>query len=91
MENIDAFKQIILSFQLQGLIALGKIEHPSLKKSEKKPEVAQSSIEMLVTLREKTKGNLDKDEEAILNEAISNLKMLYVGELKKSESKEDDK
>jgi len=56
-----------------------------------KPEVAQSSIEMLVTLREKTKGNLDKDEEAILNEAISNLKMLYVGELKKSESKEDDK
>ena len=89
MENMDTFKQIILSFQLQGLMALGRIEHPYTKKSDKKPEIAQNSIEMLENLREKTKGNLNKDEESFLNEAISNLKMLYVEETKMSESKED--
>ena len=89
MENMDTFKQIILSFQLQGLMALGRIEHPYTKKSDKKPEIAQNSIEMLENLREKTKGNLNKDEESFLNEAISNLKMLYVEETKMSGSKED--
>jgi hypothetical protein len=85
MENMDTFKQIILSFQLQGLMALGRIEHPYTKKSDKKPEIAQNSIEMLENLKEKTKGNLNNDEESFLNEAISNLKMLYVEEIKKGE------
>ncbi len=89
MENMDTFKQIILSFQLQGLMALGRIEHPYTKKSDKKPEIAQNSIEMLECLREKSMGNLNKDEEAFLNEAISNMKMLYVEETKMSGSKED--
>jgi len=89
MENMDTFKQIILSFQLQGLMALGRIEHPYTKKSDKKPEIAQNSIEMLEILKEKTKGNLNNDEESFLNEAISNMKMLYVEETKMSGSKED--
>jgi len=57
---------------------LGKIVNPLTNKAEVNLEGAQISIDMLSVLKEKTKGNLDKDEEKILNDILSSLQMNYV-------------
>lgn len=49
--------------------------------TEKNVHAAKSIIDILVMLKEKTKGNLAPDEQKILDESIHDLQMRYLKEV----------
>ncbi len=77
------FTVFLSSMSMQAMIALGRLENPLTKKIEKNLEQARFLIDTLGIIKEKTKGNLTKEEEDFLEESLFNLRMLYVEEVKK--------
>ena len=75
------FSGIIQMFQLEGFTALGKIANPMTGKTEKNLEHASFVIDLLAILQEKTKGNLSKGEEQLLDTAIRDLRLNYVSDM----------
>ena len=80
------FLQLVFSFQQAAWMQLGKIANPISGKIEKNLDAAKMSIDMLIMVKEKTKGNLDTEEEKILANAITELELNYVAESKKETS-----
>jgi hypothetical protein len=74
------FLTIIQMFQLEGMVALGKMLNPANNQITKNLEHAKYVIDILDLLHEKTKGNLDQDEEKFISNALSTLKLNYVEE-----------
>jgi len=66
------------SLSMQAMIAMGKLENPVTGKTEKNLAHARYLIDTLHILKEKTKGNLNKEEEHFLDESLFNLRMTYV-------------
>jgi hypothetical protein len=60
------------------------MQNPVSGKIEKDLKGAQGTIEMLLMLREKTKGNLSDKEEGMLSSVISNLQINYADEAAKT-------
>ncbi len=85
------FVTYIFMMYQSGLIALGKIENPISKKTAVELEEAAGIIELLEILEEKTKGNLNREEEKTLNMVLDTLRMNYVEQSKtgQKESKTD--
>ncbi len=73
-----SFSTLVSSFLTQALLSLGLIEHPSLGKPAVDLDMAKFNIDMLALLEEKTKGNLTEDEQRLLNEALHQVRMVYV-------------
>jgi hypothetical protein len=72
------FAALISMLTTQALFALGLIQVRG--QDERKPdlEMARYNIDLLETLQEKTKGNLTKEEEKVLKNTISEIRMGYV-------------
>ena len=86
-ENKDKYSQLFMllisSYELAALQQMGKLKSPMTDQLERNLEQAQFSIELLDTLKEKTKGNLSDYEQKYLDNAIAQLKLNYVDELEK--------
>ena len=78
------FRLFVTKLSIQGLFALGIIENPLTKKTEINLGHAQTLIDDLLMLREKTQGSLDKDEASHLNKVISDLQWQFVEKSKVS-------
>jgi hypothetical protein len=76
------FEIFISSLTMQAMIALGKLENPLTKRSDKNYDQARFLIDTLEILKEKTKNNLHGDEEKLLDESLFNLRMMYVEDKK---------
>jgi CRISPR/Cas system endoribonuclease Cas6 (RAMP superfamily) len=72
------FGLFISSLAMEAVIALGDAEHPITKKKEFNANHAKFIIETLAMLKEKTKGNLSKDEEGVLDSILYDLRMRFV-------------
>ena len=59
-------------------IHLGLMEHPATGKPEVNLPAAQQGIGMLLMLRDKTKGNLNRTEEEFFESLLSDLQMQFV-------------
>lgn len=72
------FGLFISSLSMQALVLLGEIPNPATK--QKEPDLSQAKyiIDTLDMLRQKTKGNLTKEEEEGLEEVIYHLRIKYV-------------
>ena len=94
MENNNNFEVDFLSFvsltSTQSYIAMGKMANPITGKIEKNIPVAKYNIDVLRMLRDKTQGNLTKEEEKFLKDTITNLELNFVDVLK-GEQKEKSK
>ena len=77
------FTIFLSSLSLQAMIALGKMENPATGKTETSYEQARFLIDTLTIIQEKTKNNLTPDEDSLLNDALFNLRMMYVAKDKK--------
>ncbi|PIE61784.1 MAG: hypothetical protein CSA29_01630 [Desulfobacterales bacterium] len=77
MPKID-FSSFILSLYSSGLVQLGKVEDPSTGATHVDLDMAKHSIDMIAMLVEKTKGNLNEDEENLVKALLSELRMAYV-------------
>ena len=72
------FAALISMLTTQALFALGLLQIKGQEKKEPDLELAKYNIDMLETLEEKTKGNLTNEEEQILSNTLSELRMGYV-------------
>ena len=79
-KHSELFMGLVVSFQVSALQYLGKLIDPHTGKSERNLEAAASSIDMLDMLAQKTRGNLQPEEERFLKEIVSHLKLNYVEE-----------
>lgn len=77
------FLSLVMSLATAAWSQLGKIPHPATQKIEKDLQQAQVSIDFLRMLVNKTKGNLTEKEEELLKNAVTDLELNYVDEMKK--------
>jgi hypothetical protein len=74
------FSTFVFSLNASALVHLGAIEDPASKAKVKNLPMAKQTIDILSMLEEKTKGNLNKDEENILKNILYDLRIAYVKE-----------
>lgn len=79
------FNIVVSFFAEMGWQSLGKIANPLTGKIEKNLEIAKQVIDILETLKEKTKGNLTDEENRFLISAITDLQLNYVEEVSKED------
>ena len=72
------FSNFLFSLSTQVLIQLGEIQDPESKEPRKSLPLAKQTIDLIGMLKEKTRGNLTKDEEALIDSALYDLRMRYV-------------
>ncbi|MEM8884789.1 MAG: DUF1844 domain-containing protein [Planctomycetota bacterium] len=71
--------EVILStFATQAAVALGQVPNPVTQKTETDLEQAKYAIDLLQVLEEKTKGNRNESEEALLTDVLYKLRMIYI-------------
>ena len=73
-----SFPSLILTLGTGALQHMGLVENPLTGKTEKDMKLAKHTIDMLDMLKKKTKGNLRKEEEKLLEELLYDLRMKYV-------------
>lgn len=72
------FATFVLGLSTQALVALGEIDHPVSRQREPDLGAARHLIDILAILREKTNGNLQADEDQILESALYDLRIRFV-------------
>jgi len=72
------FAALISILVTQALFALGLIKIEGQKDKEPDLELARYNIDMLETLEEKTKGNLNEAEKRVLEHTLGEVRMAYV-------------
>lgn len=77
------FSTFIFSLGSAALIHLGATPNPITQKTEYDLDHARQNIDLLSVLKEKTAGNLTKEEESLINNLLHSLRMKYMEELKK--------
>lgn len=77
------FSTFVLSLSSSAAMSLGGYQDPVSGHVPKNLELAKQSIDILGMLAEKTKGNLDPEEQKLLDSALYELRMRYVEETKK--------
>ena len=77
------FMQLVMMFQGMALQNLGKVMNPVTNQIERNLEQAKNMIDILGMLDAKTKGNLNDNEQRLLEHALFELRMNYVDEIKK--------
>ncbi|MBI5369387.1 MAG: DUF1844 domain-containing protein [Planctomycetes bacterium] len=73
-----SFTSFVGSLGMQAMLALGVMENPITKKTETDLDQAQYTIDLLEVLKQKTRGNLTKEEEEALTSLLFQLKMAFV-------------
>jgi hypothetical protein len=79
------FHHLVAMFQTLALQQLGKLTNPITGKLERDLHQARITIDMLQMLKEKTDGNLEHNEQALLDRALLELQMNYVDEAAREE------
>ena len=72
------FAALVSMLTTQALFALGFLQIKGQEKREPDLAMAKYNIDMLETLQEKTKGNLTDEEEKVLGDTLSELRMGFV-------------
>ncbi|OAQ20583.1 DUF1844 domain-containing protein [Thermosulfurimonas dismutans] len=72
------FSTFILSLNTAALIHLGELPNPETNEKSVNLALARHTIDTLDMLKEKTKGNLTKEEEQLLESVLYELRMRYI-------------
>lgn len=72
------FNTFITSMAMQTYLFLGEISNPITNKKETNLEQAKYTIDILLVMKEKTKGNLSSEEDKLLEDILADLQMRYV-------------
>ncbi len=77
------FSTFVISLSTQALMHLGEIVNPISGKIDPDVPAAKQMIDMLVMIREKTGGNLNANEDRLMQDILFDLRMKYVEAVKK--------
>jgi Domain of unknown function (DUF1844) len=72
------FPSYVLSYYTQGLVLLGEVPNPYTNKKEEDLQASRHTIDVLAMLQEKTKGNLTKEEDQLLDSVLYELRMKFM-------------
>jgi len=72
------FTAFVVSLSTQILVHLGEMEDPLTNRETRDLPAARHLIDILGMLAEKTRGNLDNEEDALLRSILFDLRMKYV-------------
>jgi uncharacterized protein DUF1844 len=78
------FLQLMLGLQQATMVALGKLMNPVSGKIERNLEAARNTIDTLAAIEARTRGNLESDEQRVLTQVLTDLRMNFLDEVKKS-------
>lgn len=76
------FSTLILSLSTQAMIGMGEIPDPMTGEPATNLAMAKQTIDLIGVLKEKTKGNLSKEEEQFLQANLTDLRLRFVGSCK---------
>ncbi|HOW58946.1 MAG TPA: DUF1844 domain-containing protein [Candidatus Omnitrophota bacterium] len=76
-ETSQSFLSLIQSLGYQALMHLGEIPNPMTNEREVQLESAKESIDLLIALRDKTKGNLSAEEADMLKALLTQLQFKF--------------
>ncbi len=76
-ETSKNFLSLVQSLGFQALMHLGEIPDPATQHRELNPEAAKEAIDLLVVLRDKTQGNLSKEEKEMLETLVAQLQIKF--------------
>lgn len=89
-----SFSEFLMLLSTQTMMQLGMIPNPFTQKSRVDLVGAQTTIEAIDMLREKTQGNLTEEEAKMLDNALHNLQLRFVEKVQeadKSHAKDERK
>ncbi|PIU31903.1 MAG: DUF1844 domain-containing protein [Syntrophobacteraceae bacterium CG07_land_8_20_14_0_80_61_8] len=72
------FSTFVFSLSSSALVHLGEVPEPSSNQTRSDLPMAKQIIDTLGMLDEKTKGNLDRDEDQLLQTVLYDLRMRYI-------------
>lgn len=73
-----SFSTLVISLGSSAVMAMGLAPNPQTEKTEKNLEMAQFNIDLLLVLREKSKGNLNAEETRLVDYVINDLQLKFV-------------
>ncbi len=79
LPDVD-FSTFVLSLNASALMHLGIIEDPTTGSRAKHLPMAKQAIDTMAMLQQKTAGNLTGDEEKMLRNLLTDLRIMYVRE-----------
>lgn len=79
------FFTYLTSMGYQAMIFLGEIPNPMTGENEKNLRQAKFIIDTMVLIKEKTKGNLNEQEQAFLDGTLYEVQMKFVEQAQKGE------
>ena len=79
------FTTFVMSLNTSALFYLGEISDPATGKKQQDLVLVKHTIDTLQLLEDKTKGNLNDEENDLLNNALYDLKMRFVAKSSQSE------
>ena len=85
-KNDQLFTQLIYMFHTSAMQGLGKIADPTGQVTRNLEYVSQT-IDLIEMLKAKTNGNISEDIEKVLDGMLSELRLNYVDEKAKAETK----
>jgi hypothetical protein len=74
------FASFLISLSSSAFIHLGEIPDPATKEVKKDLALAKQTIDILGLLREKTRNNLQEEEDKLFDHLLYDLRMRYVKE-----------
>jgi len=72
------FAQLVIQQSNIAMMLMGKVAHPETGQVHKDIESARLFIDQLEMLEAKTKGNLSKEESALLKQSLMSLRLAFV-------------
>ena len=82
------FAQMVMQQANMAMMLLGKMPHPQSGEISQDLEAARMFIDQMEMLELKTRGNLNKDEENLLRQSLTSLRMAFVETVNASGKKE---
>ena len=76
-----SFTSLIFSLSSTALYHFGEIADPQTGQKKKDLNLAKHAIDTIAMLKEKTKGNLTKEEEKFIDTVLTDLRWRYVKEV----------
>lgn len=73
-----SFASLIVMLSSTALVHLGEVPDPLSGEKKQDLRQAKGAIDLLDLLKEKTRGNLTKEEEGLLEELLYDLRMRYL-------------
>jgi hypothetical protein len=84
------FAQLVMQQNNMAMMLLGKIPHPEDGRVTKNIEAARLFIDQLEMLEAKTKGNLTREEAALLKQSLMQLRLAFVDAVNSPEAQEKE-